>query len=1009
MRVFSRKGASRVLCLGLACLLCIASFPLTIRNLANLLAIPAQAAEVSTYVAPAYAVDFSTYEGVDHCTGLYHVSTSLENHVMRISFQDNGQGVCDDPYLSLPTPGNVNFATHHFLALLVRTDKQDLRGEIRFRTTTTGDSYPCLFFTYEKTDDWQLILLDLSDLSKINYAPSSIQLAGTLTNLRLDMFNNSCPSDTVYEIKAMGLYDNAEDAATFLHFSSAEDQKQQELPQVDYSSFWRGEAFATPALSTRMRWVTYGFTDPSPIDQFLRQGYGGVVSNVLFRQNYLLDQQQFRTLAEAYRYAAEKGMSTWIYDEYQWPSGKAFGQVLEGHDELEATGIQHHTLTGTGGTASYTCQGKDIRIMQAVLTDAEGQRTLALGENVRRVQADASGAYTLDVYVLRYTFEGVENRNDFTTLRHVDLLNKDAVARFLMLTHERYKQYMGDAFAHVEAFFTDEPQLGNRGMTGYVVWTPGMDTLFRETYGYDVHLPSLFSGDSDEDRICRMNYFQLVAKLFKQSYVDQMSAWCEANGTLASGHFLFEENMNEHVETYGGDFLQIVGSMSMPGLDLLWVDPTHLMSRNSIGSAVGIRYVASAAKNASKRRVMVEYNPDAANTLSKTDPLGESIGGVTISRLLGCTDYNVINPQASYTYDQIQTLNQYLGRLNTLLEGSVECGQVAVFYPIATVQALYDADTGHTSETGSQGASIRLDTNFQTLCRNLLQAQYLYTVIDDQSLRTATVASDGCLCIGDGAYKVIILPMTQYISVEALQTLVTFRAAGGTVIFAGDTPVHGLAPHQEEAIAMLMQKLEGSPTYSITSKTLVKELASYVSRRVQIEAEDSRLKTQWMLGEFETQDKDIIYLANISDSEASYTLSYTDGYQGIVTVYRPLDGGITAVPMTGGSTTISVPGYQAVLVVRDHVNDHRDNHVAFVPTPVDPSTQPVTEETETAKEPTESAPSYETSLPEESMTQPTSTGEAPHEGCTSLLGGGAVLISLISGALLLSRRKRRIK
>ena len=82
---------------------------------------------------------------------------------------------------------------------------------------------------------------------------------------------------------------------------------------------------------------------------------------------------------------------------------------------------------------------------------------------------------------------------------------------------------MGDAFRNVDAFFTDEPQLGNRGMRKYVVWTPGLEDKFRTEYGYELNLPSLFSGDTDADRLCRMQYYRLVAKLFRESYTARRS------------------------------------------------------------------------------------------------------------------------------------------------------------------------------------------------------------------------------------------------------------------------------------------------------------------------------------------------------------------------------------------------------------------------------------------------------------------------------------------------------
>ena len=67
--------------------------------------------------------------------------------------------------------------------------------------------------------------------------------------------------------------------------------------------------------------------------------------------------------------------------------------------------------------------------------------------------------------------------------------------------------------------------------------------------------------------------------------------------------------MNDHIETYGGDLLRVIGGMTIPGVDLLWVDPAHLMSEELHRQYRRHPLVASAAKNMGERRVMVEFNP----------------------------------------------------------------------------------------------------------------------------------------------------------------------------------------------------------------------------------------------------------------------------------------------------------------------------------------------------------------------------------------------------------------
>ena len=948
------------------------------------------------YVKPGYVVDFSGYDAMDGCYDIFNVTPIQEDGAMVFRFTDTGGGNCFDPYLSLALDtGKYSCEEYPYLALLVKTNKQDLKGQLRFRTPSTGNNYPCQEFTYQKTDDWQVVVIHITNRQSLLFYPESDPLTGNYTNLRLDMFNNDCPADTEYALKAYALYKTAEDAATFIHYQSEAERQEQGrdelLDSVDYDAYWQGNAFKSPAMDKKMRWVTAGYTNnTATVDKLIRQGYGGFTSNVLYNQQYLRDDKEFSALKNVFDYAAAQGMNLWIYDEYQWPSGKAFGLVLEGHDEYEATGIEHKRITGTDGTASYTLSGREIRVMQAVLDDGNGRRSVEIGAD-GCVSVAASGKWKLDVYVLRYTHEGEEDPTNWETLRHVDLLNPASVQRFLQVTHEAYKKKLGNTFDLVEGFFTDEPQLGNRAMTAYAVWTPDLDKLFYDTYGYALNIPSLFSGNSDYDRIIRMNYYQLVASLFKDSYIDQITDWCEANGTLSSGHLLFEEDMNDHVETYGGDFLQFVGGMSVPGADILLVNPEYLMEQRNIGNFMGLRYVASAAKNAGKADVFLEYNPDAADALPD-DVMPASLGGASLSRLLGCNVFHVINPQYNYTTDQLVKLNDYVGRMNTVLDEVSECGDIAVFYPIATVQALHDADSDHSSTTGGSRRSkaYRLNSSYEELCKSLLTNQFMFTVLDDETIRAATVTADGRLVAGLGSYRVVILAYTQYISVDALEKLTVFVQAGGTVILIGDTPAHGLRLDQEEAIAALMAKLEGQPTMTGFNETNLISLLEEKAHRDLAVSVVSGDKANLFMGDFESADRDVTFLVNASYEDTVVKVAYTDGYDGQAVLYHPENGYIETVTL-GDGVEITVPASVGLILVREADNSRDD-------TPYVPDGEP----DDTSEPSADTTTAVGEATAEEEPTADTS--DAGKKGCGSALGLWTLAVMPVCA--LIYRKKR---
>ena len=78
---------------------------------------------------------------------------------------------------------------------------------------------------------------------------------------------------------------------------------------------------------------------------------------------------------------------------------------------------------------------------------------------------------------------------------YVDTMNKAAVERFVEITHEKYKETVGDEFGKtVPAIFTDEPQYRVKNTLKFahsredctLPWTCDFDDTFRKSYGFDI-------------------------------------------------------------------------------------------------------------------------------------------------------------------------------------------------------------------------------------------------------------------------------------------------------------------------------------------------------------------------------------------------------------------------------------------------------------------------------------------------------------------------------------------
>lgn len=682
---------------------------------------------------------------------------------------------------------------------------------------------------------------------------------------------------------------------------------------TDLSGKWLGEEFTNPSNIYRARKLLYNFTSSfdDTFKELIKNGYGGVVSNVKFDSEYLKKEGQFRLVDDSFTAAQALGLRTWIYDEYQWPSGKAFGQVLEGHPELEATGIELLRTTGKGDI-EYALPDGYICIVGASLKTDAGLSTLKILSD--KVSEKCDGEWTLYIYARRYTSTTEEKPNDFTTLRSVDLLNPDSVARFLELTYQKYRDNLPNSFDGVDAFFTDEPQLGNRDMVSYVVWTDALPDRFQRDYGYSIteNLYSLFYGDTDFDKIVRINFYQTVSDMFREAYTEQIESWCSAHGVSSSGHLLFEEAITLQIETYGGDFMQIVGAMDIPGGDILHVEADNLMDTSTnIGNFMGLKYVSSAAKNAGKTDVMLEFSPYAITTAPfAEDPGKHSIAGATLATFFGANRITVICPDDIFTRDALVAFNTYIGRINAVLDTAHTVNECAVFVPVNSVRAEYNAVRSHSSYTGKDAAS-KINYVTTEFSKTLVTSGVDFTLIDEQSIISGSV-SGGKIKIGPGEYSVVVMPSVSAISLEAMEKLCEFSRSGGNLIWLESTPSITDKDGEQDALQALVSSLGSIKKYAYDSADAAAAVKAALTFDIKATLVDrDTLGGTIFLSEYYRADggKQIFFLANSSTTK-TVELSFADGRT--FDIYAPYSGKVTTCV---GGCKYTLLSNQGVLIV----------------------------------------------------------------------------------------------
>lgn len=455
----------------------------------------------------------------------------------------------------------------------------------------------------------------------------------------------------------------------------------------------------------------------------LDAGVSGLVTTVSL-DKYLEDEKAWDVLRRGVQLAHSMGLRVWIYDEKGYPSGTAGGLVLAKMPNGEAEGL--------------------IRSF------------------------DDSGRPRYEVGKL---FEGTHATANFSERRHyVNILDRDAVERFIEVTHDRYERALHPIGDYVEAFFTDEPSLiatyvpSGLDYPKTLPWHRDLPKIFQERKGYDLtqHWESLFVDTGDIDRKIRCDFYEVIADLCAETYFGKLQAWCNAHHVSSSGHLLGEETLVWQTD-FDGDPFTCYRKFDIPGIDMILSDPERIMQDKEPFFLVP-KVAGSAARLQGKRRVMCEIS-DFFGLMGwhhATLAQMKSTAGILMS--LGITDFvsmytislhpgEPAEPSLKarrYSAAEFRTYTDYVDRVNRLFCEGERLARVAVLHPIVSLWAHFTPSERSMYELHPSAAVRFIDDGFANLCRDLLRNQIDYDIIDERSLVNARIEG-GKLVIGGWA------------------------------------------------------------------------------------------------------------------------------------------------------------------------------------------------------------------------------------------------------------------
>jgi len=561
--------------------------------------------------------------------------------------------------------------------------------------------------------------------------------------------------------------------------------------------FWNGEM-----SKDEMAWQ---------LEQYRAQGMPGFMIHSRFGHlpDYLSD-EWFDRVKFAVEKAGELGLQAWVYDEKNWPSGTVGWSLPTQFPDLQQRYMEMIIANVEGPYFSYL-EGTDGRYIDMEDSDpicAYAVRAEEFSGTITEV-VDLSPNLAWDKIVTWEAPAGNWKLLFFVERRakwHSDVLNPVSTAKFLEMTHEKYKAVVGDQFGKtVPGFYTDEPANHYFAVScnNYIVpWSKQMFKIFRDHNGYDLrpYLPALFLNMGDKTAKVRYDFWSAVSEQYSRSFYKQIQDWCHANGLTFTGHMLFEDLLRLHARCEGNLF------RNYRYFDLIGVDKLY----PKIGT-----------ERNPDEHVAMKMGASAAHALGSTRLLCESFGGtywdVTMERMKWIADWeyvlgvNLLNPHGFHYsiegdrkrdwppsqfyhhtwWDKYQRFQDYITRNSYMLSGGVHVAKAAMLYPMTAMWANYQPQA-------QNPVTAVMEQDFTWMTDRLLRLHFDFDYVDEDVVLPAAGLEGGKLRIRDEAFEVFLMPPVTHLKAGTLGLLEKFVAGGGCVIADSLLPTGALGGEEAD-------------------------------------------------------------------------------------------------------------------------------------------------------------------------------------------------------------------
>jgi hypothetical protein len=489
-----------------------------------------------------------------------------------------------------------------------------------------------------------------------------------------------------------------------------------------------------------------------------------------------------------------------FYDEWGYPSGMAGGYLYSKHPQHAAKSLEK-VERDVAGPAQVELSIPDGITMGAVRMRLDTGELVDISGSIEDRQLKCSipeGRWK----VMAFYLDPKASLGQGVKSGYVDYLDAEAVSVFIDLDYQAHydhlKKYWGNL---LKITHYDEPAMH---VANGKAWTPGYNQSFEKEYGYNPmkYYPALWYDIGPDTAAVRNALWSFRARLFSESFIKQLDDWCRAHGIMLSGH-LDQEEIDNPVPV-NGDLMLAFKHQQVPAIDDIW-----WWGRTNRA----YKLVGSAGYNWDKPFFMAETYAGYRGNMSP-----EIVWKVAIDQAAMGVNFQV----GALPREKTPESDRFIGRCCYMLQHGRHVADVAMLYPIASLQASYrfgdwgNAPRGAEAAYAREGGIVPPEIDYielgEWIFRGLRQD---FTFLHPQVLRERCVIEGDTLILNNEVnreeYSVLIVPGSRVLSVETAGKVRAFYESGGTVIATGVLADKSAEMGQDATVARIMGEVFGLP------------------------------------------------------------------------------------------------------------------------------------------------------------------------------------------------------